>query len=476
VGRSELIDWQLLRDCAGFVRRAVRRHKKLAVAVLALCAALTLLGLKFWPRTWQVEASILAQRTAVMPALGNPQRAVPPDADAPTRAASEIVMRHENLLALIKQTDLLDRWDLARSPLHKAKDAMLRTLGQGLNDEDKLDALIGFLEKRMTVEVADGTVRIGLEWPDAEMAYRLVEAAQQSFMEARHVAEVSTIAEAISILDGHALSVRRQMDEQLAEVLKHQAKRGRARLRGPALAAQPEAPTAAEPDEETSRLWVLFNARRRALEDLEEFRQRRLSELEGRLNEARGTFAEPHPAVQSVEKSMAQLRTESPPAAALRRETERLAAELKKRGVVEPLAGLAQGAADRPVPAAALLAARPLPDEHELDPTLEVLRDRLGSTLRKLEGLQDRVEAARIELDTARAAFKYRYSVVKPAQLPKKPLKPTPIAIVLGGLFAGLALAVLIPVAADLRGGRIVEAWQAERGLNLPLLGEVRQP
>ena len=40
--------------------------------------------------------------------------------------------------------------------------------------------LRGFLEKRLSVwTTADGTVTIRLQWPDAQMAYRLVDAAEQ---------------------------------------------------------------------------------------------------------------------------------------------------------------------------------------------------------------------------------------------------------------------------------------------------------
>ena len=40
--------------------------------------------------------------------------------------------------------------------------------------------------------------------------------------------------------------------------------------------------------------------------------------------------------------------------------------------------------------------------------------------MEKYDTLLDRMNSARIELDTARAAFKYRYSIVRPPQLPKR--------------------------------------------------------
>ena len=71
-----------------------------------------------------------------------------------------------------------------------------------------MDALVGLLEKRLQVYIGDGTVTIMIDWANDEMAFRLVEAAQQNFLEARHVSEISSISEAISILEGHASGVR----------------------------------------------------------------------------------------------------------------------------------------------------------------------------------------------------------------------------------------------------------------------------
>ena len=56
--------------------------------------------------------------------------------------------------------------------------------------------------------------------------------------------------------------------------------------------------------------------------------------------------------------------------------------------------------------------------------------------------LLDRLNSARIELDTARAAFKYRYTIVRPPQLPKRPVKPKVPVVVGGGVLAATVLAV----------------------------------
>jgi hypothetical protein len=41
---------------------------------------------------------------------------------------------------------------------------------------------------------------------------------------------------------------------------------------------------------------------------------------------------------------------------------------------------------------------------------------------------------------------------------------------------AGLLFSIFFAIAADIRGGKIVEVWQIEKMLKMPLLGEVRLP
>jgi uncharacterized protein involved in exopolysaccharide biosynthesis len=96
--------------------------------------------------------------------------------------------------------------------------------------------------------------------------------------------------------------------------------------------------------------------------------------------------------------------------------------------------------------------------------------------MEKYDTLLDRINSARIELDTARAAFKYRYSVIRPPQLPKRPEKPKVPLVIAAGVLAAMTLAVLAAALSDLRSGRILEPWQVERALELEVLGQVPRP
>jgi hypothetical protein len=76
--------------------------------------------------------------------------------------------------------------------------------------------------------------------------------------------------------------------------------------------------------------------------------------------------------------------------------------------------------------------------------------------------MRDRIEAARIDLDIARAAFKYRYAVLAPPQVPRGPIKPRSPLVILAAAVAGLFLAAFATTAADIRAGLVLDWWQVE--------------
>ena len=83
-----------------------------------------------------------------------------------------------------------------------------------------------------------------------------------------------------------------------------------------------------------------------------------------------------------------------------------------------------------------------------------------------------RVNAAKADLDTARAAFKYRYTVTWPARIPRKPVSPKPLTVFGLGTVASLLLAFAAAVRPGGSDERIRERWQVERRLGLPVLAE----
>jgi uncharacterized protein involved in exopolysaccharide biosynthesis len=112
------LDLAQLRERASYLGRAVRRHLPLVVAV----AALTVLGavLLAWalPDRYKVEARLIAQRDDLIASLSNPGRPQLAGEDNPaTSTVADMVLRRDNLLSVIRQTNLLQHWRASRPAL-----------------------------------------------------------------------------------------------------------------------------------------------------------------------------------------------------------------------------------------------------------------------------------------------------------------------------------------------------------------------
>jgi capsular polysaccharide biosynthesis protein len=78
-----------------------------------------------------------------------------------------------------------------------------------------------------------------------------------------------------------------------------------------------------------------------------------------------------------------------------------------------------------------------------------------------------------MDLETAQAAFKYRYVLVIPPERPRGPIWPKKELILAAALFCGLVIGVFGAIAVELREDILSERWQIEQLLELPVLGEV---
>jgi len=466
---ADLFDYGLIRDYLGFVVRAVKRRRWMALAWFLAVVAAGLVGLWAFPKSYRVKTLVLAQRSAVMSVISNPALPRPMEWDTPTRAAKETVLRWDNLVALVKQTDLVDRYLRNRAPLVRVRDWVTGLFGKAPTREERVEGLAYSLEKKLTVEVVDGTVAITADWQDPESAYRLAEAAVQNFLETRHAAEVTVIGDAISILEDHAAALERQINTGMERLYgRSSSAAARPTLTGPVVRVPGPAPQ----DQDVVRLQATLNAKRRAISDLEEFRRRRLDELEAQLRQQQAVYAEQHPAVVTLRSNIDALSRPSPQIDSLMRDTQELEREIAKREgqarevkldvVRRPAKG--DGTAEAPAPKGGVNESR-----------ADYERGRLQVLFGNYSTLLARIDAARVELDTARAAFKYRYSVISPPQLPKKPRTAQPALVIVASMVGGILVALFAVTVADARSGVVLERWQIERKLELPVLAETRK-
>jgi uncharacterized protein involved in exopolysaccharide biosynthesis len=486
---AHLVDFRLVAHSLGYARASVRRHALLVLAVglgifLAAVSSIILL-----PKSYVLHTKLLAQRNQALAVHGDNQ------ADIPTRAAVETIMRRDNLVAIIGQTDLLHHWFDRRAPLAHLKDVIYQAITKPDTEAETTSWMADVLEKRMTVSSNEGVVDIVLDWPDATMGMRLLEAAQQNYLEARHATEITAIAEQVSILQNHAAAMRQDVDSAVDAIEKLRADRqahpvapvgpvgpvGRGAPK-PVAAQAPATPRPSGPsgpDPELAQLKVMIEAKQRALNDLEEFRRRRLSELNAELAEKSAVYTENHPVMVDLRQTIASLSSESPQVQALRVElaqlqkdfAEKSAQALAESRVVPVIAGGSPAAPPPALPGSIIRIEQESSDDK--DPALMYARQQLKDAMDKYSALRTQIENAQIDFDTAEAAFKYRYSVVEPPQFPKKATKPNTPLVVLAGLLGGLFVALFAAIAMDIRSGRFMQGWQVEQSLGLPMLTEI---
>jgi hypothetical protein len=248
------------------------------------------------------------------------------------------------------------------------------------------------------------------------------------------------------------------------------------------------APHAAGPNLEAQQLKADIDAKLHAVDELEEFRRHRLSELQAHLAEARTTYTESHPAIVDLKQSISALSVESPQVTSLRHEAASLKAEYDQKGAgatnvpasavasTPVLTSLSAGAAATPPQLPSDVLRLDFDLREDRDPGMVYARGQLRDAMDKYAALRTQIQTGQIDLETAQAAFKYRYSVVTPAHLPKNPTKPNIPLVLLVALVAATLCGILCAVVSDVRAGRLLEHWQLRQLLDLPILGDIALP
>jgi uncharacterized protein involved in exopolysaccharide biosynthesis len=468
---ADLFDYARLRDYLGFVAASVRRHAKLVLAVFASLLVFGWLAVMVLPKTYHSEIKIQAQRNGQIGGLVGIDRSL--EVELPTRAASDTVMRTDNLVSLVRKTKLVSTWDANRAPAQKLKDAIMRLIHKPLSEQQKEEALVGTLEKKINVTVGDETVTIEVDWWDAATAYRLTVAAYENFLEARQFKEVSAVSEAIGILENRLDEERDKVNVSVDKVVQLRARQAPKGAPPTPRVVTHRGPAAVDP--EIQRLRESLQTRQRAITDLEENRRRAIAELETKMANMQQVYSEFHPEVIDLRDTIRQQRaTEPPQLVAARQEYRALEEEYQKRGgpaLEAQKPGRTVGTAALPVEALRFAST-----EEVEQPEIEQAKNELRYAVGRYSSLAERIDSAKLDRETQRAAFRYRYSVLRPASVPTSPSKPNTALLLLAAGFVGVLLGICGALMTDLRSRRIYQRWQVERLLGMTVLAEVKLP
>jgi capsular polysaccharide biosynthesis protein len=477
---EEGLDLGAITDMVGYVLRAPKRQPRRFFALLVIGMTLGVGLFMLYPRSYSTEVKILAQRNLVLPALGNPNRTVPREADNPTKNVGDAILQHDNLVGLIKQVNLVDRWEGTRPPLLRWKDKISQRLSGPQTEQERMRSMEGVLEKKLTVTNDDTTITITAEWTDAQMAYDIASSVEKNFIDARYDAEISVINDAIDILQQHASEEKDRFDSARNDFESVQSKvpkqlpssTSKPRTYAPKPAATATTSASAAPAVDPALIQQLQD-KRTEIQQVENVRSSRIAELNKQLSDALVQYRPEHPTVVAIKQKLQDAQAEPGELNRLRGEEKALIEKLSLNA--PPLATAIATASTSPSAAATIAAltntASPMIIEE--DPAVTVARMKLQQAAQKYADLETRIDGAKIELDIAKTAHKYRFSIVRPAEVSKHPIKPNPVVLFAGATFLILLISFGGVVLRERRKGIIVERWQVERKLDLPVLGEL---
>jgi uncharacterized protein involved in exopolysaccharide biosynthesis len=263
-----------------------------------------------------------------------------------------------------------------------------------------------------------------------------------SFLQYRRASETAAITESITILDRSAETLEAQITQTIAQMPRRSTARSGARR--PAVAEGPSPQSVVQ----LSRLKSELEARQQEIARMAASRSQQLSEARGRLTTALTIYTEDHPTVLTLRQTVQQLSGDSPELAAASREARDLEQQYDALSVK---VGVATEAAQ----SRAFAGGAPSLDPFSLvslGDASDPVSVRLRVEMSQLAAVRERQSAARAELESAQAGFKYRYNVTRPPRVPRRPAGPNVTAIILVGAIASLILAIGVPVARRISG------------------------
>jgi hypothetical protein len=459
---DESFDFQSLKETLTFIVRAPLRRRRLASAIGVSVMVLGFALATRWKPTYESQASILVQRNVTLPNFADSSHATQGGDFDPIAGASESVKAHANLLSIASQTHLTTRFPIT-SAAH----------GSEMSEEDKLEIMAKLVDSRLTVATDGGIVGFAATWTDPQTAYDLVSAAVHNFLDARNGAEVSIILDAISLLEQHAQAEREGIDLAMDDFLRMKDGWKAPVVAGPPLPGmvRPRVDAVA-PDPDLARR---IEEKKQQIREAEDERRRQLGELKTQMAGLLGTFTPSYPPVIALQRKIEALSEDPANLVALKNAERSLLSELSAKAAAR--SGARPGF---PGMVAPTVHGPPAPaskqDLEIADPESAMALSRLQNRIHKYEEYMDQISAAKLQLDLARSAFRYRYTMHQPPELPNAPRHSVRTIAGWGSALVALFLMVGATAALDFASGLFLHPWQVKRKLSLPVLGEVTRP
>jgi uncharacterized protein involved in exopolysaccharide biosynthesis len=285
------------------ILRAPLRRPRLAAVIFASVTLLATIAAVRVSPTYEAQAAIVVQKNAMLPTFGEAAKNVPSNEIDPAVGVSEAVKGRQNLISLVQQTHLADK---TKTPL--------------MSDEDRLQAVVKVLERKLTVTSDGATVTFVADWSDPQTAYDLVSAAVHNFLDSRTAAEVAIVSDAIDLLEEHAKSERNGIDVAMEEFLrlKETWKTPAASSAAPRVAGSSPQPGEAVGPAEQAEIARRLDEKKQQIKEMQEDRRRQLSELNAQMAGILGTLTPSHPTAIGLRRKIDAFSQEPPNLTALK--------------------------------------------------------------------------------------------------------------------------------------------------------------
>lgn len=447
------------KELALFALRAVRENISFSLLAAGLTAALGATIVTALPDTYDATCKIFVQDSGSVTsslASGHERFRRPLEG---ARGLEEFILAHDNLLSIVREAKLVERWPATRRGAMRLKDQVRDYLLGPVDPAIMERGLLEMLALSITAAKESESVRIHAQWRDAQSSYDIARLVERNFLAARAAHDLGPIQRAIPFLEQQLQEADEEIESAVTRLQKAKSDTVNGVVAEEASATAPtNAPAGSDRGAiEFATLADRLSQVRQKQRALTEPRRRKVAELKLELIEMSAQYSADHPLIRQQEARIAILNESPAELTDLREEELGILSALSSRGVTVKVP---QAGKPREVVVAD-------------DPEVAAAQARLQSALRKSDDTTAKLESARIELATAEADFQHRYTVVEEPDVPGTPLKPKK-KLMMFGLVALVTLlaGILTGVLRELRKGRLVETWQV-RQLGLELLGEI---
>lgn len=447
-----------LGDLLKYSINAARRRALLSVALLLVGGGLTAAAVKLAPRTYLSTGEVLIVSAAdEQPGWMQENRRQQLEWERQVRS-------REAVDGIVRDAQLVEKWDDMRQPHRILIDQINAKMGERPPSADqKFAAVEGMVENNLRLNIDQSTVSIQCEWSEPEAARDIVQAAMSRFIDKRYQTEVGTILTRIKPLEDQLESARLTLEGI-----------------DPSLAPPKAAPTEATPaeklvtvDKQPSAEAIeagrkLPAARDRAaaaagrVAEIENARQGRIAHLKQEKAARAATFGASHPEMIAIDLQLKEAEKET---------SDLIDARAKKAAADAEVADLSR-LADVPIPKRSLASA---PNNAPTKKVDELTLQKITAARDEYNRKKDALDNENLKLRVAEAAFKSKYQITQPAEVPIHPKKPVALMVALGGALATILIMLALATLRDRSVGIFFEAKQVRDRLRLPVLGDIKE-